>query len=239
MKNLTLIVGSAPDAVEVESWDKSSFTNIVAINNAAKLDIGWTHHIQPEDFPPENNPQKIAASQKIITADAYILILNQYGGCLYQGATMAYTAAYWALGALKPDALLFKACDMVYTQNGETHFYGTGSADPLRDDITLQSLPAKANRLRHFAAEQNCMCLNLSELPNSALTFPRVKLESLESVAGAQKATSNDKAEAAQTLEKQLGYYVESGRYWEHLEKFSAEEITKIDALWETAYERR
>lgn len=33
--------------------------------------------------------------------------------------------------------MAFIDCDMVYpTTGGSTHFYGTGAADPLRDDVT-------------------------------------------------------------------------------------------------------
>ena len=57
--------------------------------------------------------------------------------------------------------MAFFGCDMVYAATGKTHFYGTGTADPLRPDVTLQSLEGKAARLQLLAAEQGCACVNL------------------------------------------------------------------------------
>ncbi len=59
---------------------------------------------------------------------------------------------------------------------GQTHFYGTGSADPLRPDITLQSLEAKSARLMILAAMEGCAMVNLSTGP-SRLVFPRVRAD--------------------------------------------------------------
>jgi len=71
---------------------------------------------------------------------------------------MAFTAGYWALHALRPEVMGFIGCDMVYPKTGATHFYGTGTADPLRDDVTLQDLGAKSARLMVMAAAQGCAC---------------------------------------------------------------------------------
>ena len=35
--------------------------------------------------------------------------------------------------------------------------------------------------------------------------------------------------------EADLGYFVESGRYWEHLDQFDPVELAKLDALWYAA----
>ena len=78
-------------------------------------------------------------------------IQNDLGGFVYAGGTMAFTAGYWALGALRPDVMAFFGCDMVYPTEG-SHFYGNGNADPLRDDITLRNLEAKSARLSIIAA---------------------------------------------------------------------------------------
>jgi hypothetical protein len=71
-----------------------------------------------------------------------------------------------------PDVLAFFACGMVYPKTGATHFYGSGTADPLRNDPMLASLRAKARRLQVFAAKQNCATVNLSE-SESVLPYPR------------------------------------------------------------------
>jgi hypothetical protein len=54
---------------------------------------------------------------------------------------MAFTTGYWALHALKPSVLAFVGCDMVYAASGNTHFYGSGEPDPLRDDLSLSPVP--------------------------------------------------------------------------------------------------
>ncbi len=61
---------------------------------------------------------------------------------------------------------------MHYPATGPTHFYGQGTPDPLRRDITLRSLEAKSARLMVLAARQGCAMVNLSTGP-SRLVFPR------------------------------------------------------------------
>ncbi len=242
MPNIILIIGSAPDAITASSWRKNTFRNIVAINNAWKVRGDWDYLIHPEDFPVANRPQTVSAKQNIITADEYVPIQNTYGGFVYAGGTMAFTAAYWALGALKPDILAFIGCDMVYPSTGiATHFYGTGTADPLRNDITLQSLEAKSTRLFYLAAQQQCLCLNLSKADQSRMVFPRV------SIAALQQFNQQDYQQYIQLVsqmfdlafieqaiqdEQAYGFYVESGRYWEHLETICAVKLSDLDGLW-------
>ena len=176
--NIVLIIGSAPDAVQAAAWDKTHFTHIIAINNAWRIRHDWDFCIHPEDLPDHSKPPSLNSQQSMITANDYVEVQNSFGGFVYAGGTMAFTAAYWALGALKPDVIAFIGCDMIYAQNGEdTHFYGTGQADPLRQDVTLQSLEAKSNRLLYKAHEQRCLCLNLSSLNETRLTFPKLNVE--------------------------------------------------------------
>jgi hypothetical protein len=94
---------------------------------------------------------------------------------------MAFTAAYWALADLKPTVIAVLGCDMNYPKTGATHFYGTGTPDPLRTDITLRSLEAKASRLEALAALQGTAIVNLSDLP-SRLTFRRATLRELPNI---------------------------------------------------------
>jgi hypothetical protein len=242
MPNIVLIIGSAPDAITANSWHKSTFSNIVAINNAWKVRGDWDYLIHPEDFPVANRPQAVSAKQNIITADEYVPIQNSYGGFVYAGGTMAFTAAYWALGALKPDILAFIGCDMVYPINGAaTHFYGTGAADPLRNDITLQSLEAKSTRLFYLAAQQQCLCLNLSTADQSRMVFPRVSIEVLEQFNQQDYQQHTELVsqmfdltpiELAIQREQAYAFYVESGRYWENLETICAVKLSDLDGLW-------
>ena len=245
MPNIVLIIGSAPDAVKAVNLDKATFTKIIAINNAWKVRQDWDYLIHPEDFPTENHPANVAQNQIIITADEYVPIQNTFGGFVYAGGTMAFTAAYWALGALQPDILAFIGCDMIYPTTGTaTHFYGTGNADPLRDDVTLQLLEAKSARLFYLAAQQKCLCVNLSTAQESRLVFPRLKLSEFsatdechyEYVFRKTNATF-DEAYVSQATEREreLAYYFESGRYWEHLDNICANELFALDRLWMNA----
>ena len=167
-----LIIGSGPNAIKASELE-TSFDAIVVINNAWRIRSDWTHIIFPYDFPEERWPQEIQSTQSVITEQEFVPIQNQYGGFIYAGATMAFTAGYWVLGAFKPSHISFIGCDMHYPKRGKTHFYGKGTADPLREDISLMSLKAKSNRFFCLAHEQGCQVGNLSDGP-SKLTFPRI-----------------------------------------------------------------
>lgn len=238
-----LIVGSAPDAVRTSSWDTSFFTHIIAINNAWMACPSWNCLIYPEDFPKERHPCATALEGKqVVTADEFVPVQNEFGGFVYAGGTMSFTAGYWALGALKPDVIAYIGCDMVYdAKPGQTtHFYGCGAADPLRKDVTLQSLEAKSLRLQVLAGRNGCAVVNLSNQPSSRLLIPRIELKALEEMTQTSPTMifNNLAVKNALRAESELGYWVESGRYWEESEQFDSEKLRAIDALWlETATE--
>jgi hypothetical protein len=115
-----------------------------------------------------------------------------------------------------------------------THFYGAGTADPLRYDVTLQSLEAKSLRFQALAHQNGCAVVNLSELENSRLCFPRLAFSTLEAMTE-QPIFEAQQASAVLTAlraEADLGYWVESGRYWEEHHKFDSQKLRDIDALW-------
>lgn len=239
---MVLLIGSAPDAVLAKGWDLSVFTKRVAINNAWQITPDWDYLVYPEDFAPERMPPTPSKpSQHLIGASEFVPQQNSFGGFVYAGGTMAFTAGYWALGALKPDLIAFLGCDMVYgTSTVESsHFYGQGTPDPLRVDVTLQSLEAKSVRFMSLAHTQQCAVVNLSALPESRLMFPRV--DQLELMAPElqrqllqrQREMLNP-AEAVRALqaEQDLGYMVASGRYWEHTAEFDKTKLSDIDSLW-------
>ena len=138
---------------------------IVAINNAWRVRPDWDDHIHPSDFPEDRRPPAIGPSQRIRTHLDYVPAVNAHGGFVFCGGTMAFTAGYWALEALRPRVLAFLGCDMVYAASGASHFYGRGTPDPLREDPTLQSLEAKSARLMMIAASMGCAVVNLSVAP--------------------------------------------------------------------------
>ncbi len=239
---MVLLVGSAPDAVLAKDWDLSIFAQRVVINNAWQITPDWDYLVYPEDFAPERLPPSLLKpSQQLIAASEFVPQQNSYGGFVYAGGTMAFTAGYWALGALKPDLIAFLGCDMVYgTATGESsHFYGQGTADPLRVDVTLQSLEAKSARFMSLAHTQHCAVVNLSALPESRLLFPRVGRLDLAAPAFQQQLLRQqgellNPAAAAHALqaEQDLGYMVASGRYWEHTAEFDKTKLSDIDNLW-------
>jgi hypothetical protein len=240
--NIVLVIGSGVDALRTKSWNKAPFRDIVAINNAWQIRSDWSFLIHPEDFPEDKKPLNIAAgSQKIITATDYVPIQNHFGGFVYAGATMAFTAGYWALGALKPDVIAFIGCDMVYPSNGATHFYGNGTADPLRPDITLQSLEAKSVRLLNTALAENCLCVNLSSAPNSRLKFPKMNIHQASSLnrqdhsdllSAASYEFDRQLVLKARRKEADLSYLVPSGRYWAEQQKFDSRALSELDDMW-------
>ena len=220
------MLGSAPMALAARDWPRAPFDHILAINNAHLIRPDWDTMIHPWDFPADRIPVP-GPGQRLITQADFVPAQNEYGGFVYAGGTMAYTAGYWALDALRPRTLAVFGCDMHYPTAGPTHFYGTGTPDPLRADITLRSLEAKSARLMILAAMQDCAVVNLSTGP-SRLIFPRA-------TAGARPdpAPFNQSlAHAALQRERDLDYIVLSGRYWEAADRFDTAEIDALDALW-------
>ena len=230
-----LILGSAPDALRAATWPKRESCKIVSINNAWRIRDDWDYNIHPDDFPAENRPRPADRSQEIIGSSLYVPANNRFGGIVYAGATMAFTAGYWALSALKPRVLAYLGCDMVY--NGQyTHFYGRGRPDPLRADVTLASLEAKSARLMTIAAQRHCSCINLSQEPDSRLLFPRAG----HTARAADIPIPGHDPEAANRalrLEQEAGYLVEDGRYWNCDTSFDPDILARIDQLWLSAVE--
>ena len=222
-----LMLGSAPMALAARDWPRAPFDHILAINNAWAVRDDWDAMIHPWDFPADRRPTA-AAHQRLITQADFVPAQNAYGGFVYGGGTMAFTAAYWALDALKPKTIATYGCDMHYPATGPTHFYGTGTPDPLRADITLRSLEAKSARLMILAALQGCAMVNLSDGP-SRLVFPHATAATLPN----QPAPFNQTlADMALSVEAGLDYRVASGRYWEEATRFDPARIDALDALW-------
>lgn len=221
------MLGSGPMAVAARDWDRGGFDAIVAINNAYLVRPDWDYHVYPWDFPQDRRPVA-ADGQTTITEAEFVPAQNAYGGFVYAGATMAFTAAYWALSALKPRVIAVYGCDMHYPA-GKSHFYGKGRPDPLRDDITLRSLEAKSARLMVLAAMQGCAMVNLS-FGLTRQVFPRMTRADLAHAR--PQAFDRDLARAALQQEADLGYLVPSGRYWQELDRFDPAAVDALDALW-------
>lgn len=236
-----LLIGSAPDAMRARAFDTNAVHSIVAINNAWRVRDDWDYLVFPDDFPADRRPIP-RGSQQFVQSQHYVPANNAYGGIIYAGATMAFTAAYWVLHALKPDLLLVTGCDMIYDQKlGPTHFYGKGAADPLRKDPTLQSLEAKATRLMLLAARQGCLCANLSPRADSRLTFPRIAATAMsEDLASSRDQAlktiearhDQQKIDEALAAEVSLGQFAASGNYWSDDFTIDKQGLFDIDMAW-------
>ena len=225
-----LVIGSAPDATKACDWDMKVFDQVVAINNAWRATIHWDELIFPYDFSDENKPSKLRKNQKFVTEDQFVPAQNLFGGFVYAGATMAFTAGYWSLASHLPSKLCFLGCNMHYSHNGATHFYGNGQLDPLRDDITLTSLRACSHRMLILAKMQGCDIVSLS----AGETNLHVPQTSFDEFLDYQPAFSfsREKVSKALKYEKNLKYYVEDGRYWLQEKFFCRDELIKLDRMW-------
>ena len=228
---IVLLLGSGPAVMAAQTWPRAPFDRIVVVNNAWQVRPDWDAMLHPDDFPPERRPQALRPGQTVVTAADYVPANNAFGGIIYAGATMAFSAGYWALAALRPRVLAYFGCDMVYA-GARTHFYGAGTADPLRRDPTLQDLHAKSARLELLGAGQGCAVVNLSRDP-TRLSFARADRAALADLT----APPVDDAAIARALtaETALGAFVASGRYWEGPAPDAAG-LARIDALWRDAW---
>ena len=242
---IILLIGSAPDVVRCEAWPKEAFSKIVAINNAWRVRPDWDFLVHSGDFPSDRLPPGARLRQaQIFSASQYVPAQNAFGGFVYAGATMSLTSAYWTVHSQRPDVLAFLGCDMIYDGAGDTHFYGVGRADPLRDDVTLQSLEAKSARLLFHALRRGTLCVNLSDLPRSRLVFPKLSFEDVQGLSMPQVLdmqtelhTGIDRGavEAAEAMEREFGYFYEDGMYWKHLDEIDRAKLAGIDRLWTAA----
>ncbi len=224
-----IILGSGPSAVQSRALPKSDFDALVAINNAWQVRPDWDYLICPDDFPEDRKPETLDGPQAVVGSAEFVPATNAFGGFVFAGGTMAFTAGYWALAALKPERMIFWGCDMVYPSSGNTHFYGSGTPDPLRVDPTLRSLEAKSARLMYFAAKQGCTCLRAPE-GESRLVFPvQSRLAQMQDT---QSWADHPAFAEAQEAERALGYFVETGRYWEQADRFDLSELDHVDRLW-------
>ncbi|MFN3663287.1 hypothetical protein [Yoonia sp.] len=229
--SVVLILGSGPNVIQARPWPRGAFDRIVAINNAWAVRPDWDDLIHPDDFPEPRKPAGVTPQQRIIRSGDYVPLQNAFGGFVYAGGTMAFTAGYWALAALQPRVIAMMGCDMVYAAT-MTHFYGTGTADPLRKDVTLRSLEAKSARLMIMAAARGCAMVNLSQ-DDSRLIFPRSTPTALSTI---QPQRFDDAAVGAALAEEaRLGYYVPSGKYWKEEDRFDPAAVDALDRLWLTA----
>jgi hypothetical protein len=90
-----------------------------------------------------------------------------------------------------------------------------------------------------LAQSQQCAVVNLSELNESKLLFPRVSWDNFASKSGLldileTHAVALDPQAVRDALqaEEDLGYMVPSGRYREVADNFDKDKLRAIDSLW-------
>ncbi|MGC1497804.1 MAG: hypothetical protein WA790_18515 [Sulfitobacter sp.] len=231
---IVLILGSGPNVTAATLWPNAWFDHIVAMNNAWRVRPDWNALVYPEDFPAGRLPQNLDDVQMLVKASEFVPAQNKFGGFVHAGATMAFTTAYWALAALRPKVMAFMGCDMVYPSDGPTHFYGTGTPDPLRKDITLSDLGAKSARLAIIAAEQDCACVNLSK-DASALLFPRAEPDQLRK-RFVNLDLDHARYKALRNKEEALGYHTPTGRYTQYEGVVDMDAMADIDRRWRALF---
>lgn len=229
----SLIVGSGPTAIDLKDADLPSIAKI-AVNNAWLLRTDFDYVVYPFDFPTDRRPPKTYAGLQISNAQ-YMEAINSAGGMIFCGATMAFATGYWAVHTLRSKAVGFFASDMVY--NGtRTHFYGEGTADPLRADVTLRNLEAKSARLFLGALTQGTLLLNCSEEPETRLVFPRLSLSGLSAHNGPVGRSFRpliDEANEVFALEKAAPFDATREDYWMLADtKEKIEYISIVDDAW-------
>ena len=178
-ESTALIVGSSPSAPICSAWDIPHVIKI-GLNNAWRLRPDFDYSFYPGDFPEQRRPPPDLPLRQV-SIDQYLPFLENAGGRVFVGPTVAFASGYWAVAALKPAVLAYVGCDMTYDQtaDGKTHFYGQGKADPLRANVALRSLEAKSCRLLLKALVDGVLIVNVSKQPATRLSFPRAGHELL------------------------------------------------------------
>jgi transposase len=240
---VALVVGSGPNAVNARQWEIPPNVSIVCINNAHAVRDDWRFLVHAQDFPADKMPEQVGPGQVVVGAEGYIPAMNAHGGIVYGGATMAFAAAYWTVHHLRPHILAYIGCDMDYQpQAGKTHFYGTGSPDPLREDLTLRDLHAKSARQFLLALARGTITVNLSQAAFSRLAVPRANTGDVFSMRRwrhrllLRRLWSRVRQQAVQSilaLEDRAGYRVPDGEYWTRT--YDPAAIDAIDAAWAAA----
>ena len=121
---------------------------------------------------------------------------------------------------------------MVYPKTGATHFYGTGTADPLRPDVSLRELGAKSARWGAIAAQQGCACVNLSADPSSLL-MPRAAPLGVRDRA----APPVPEIVALRAREEALGYATPNGHHASFADQIDVQALDALDQDWRAVYE--
>jgi len=82
---------------------------------------------------------------------------------------------------------------------------------------------------------------NLSDQTESRLTYPKITIDDINHLSGCAHASQikdlkislcQDRVNAVLKQEQQLGYYFQSGKYWEHLSEIAKDKVYEVDCGW-------
>lgn len=205
LNHTTILVGSAPDAANIAEQAIPKGSQLVAINNAWRVHPDTKQMIIPGDFPADRMPPRDRGI-RVFQGRHSITAQRNAGGVLFCGATMVFTAGYFAVHNLAERHVSIFGCNMVY--DGEkTHFYGKGKPDPIaKNPYTYpgnKNLKAKAVRLFAFGLLSNKLVTNGHWIEGSQLLLPKAPGSDFEPAALEKflcSATVVDFATKAQTI---------------------------------------
>ena len=96
LNHKTILVGSAPDAVNIADQAIPNGSPLGAINNAWRVHPDTKQMIIPGDFPADRMPSQDRAI-RVYQGRHSITAQRNAGGVLFCGAAMAFTAGYFAV----------------------------------------------------------------------------------------------------------------------------------------------
>ncbi|MFM2419982.1 MAG: hypothetical protein RL385_4705, partial [Pseudomonadota bacterium] len=236
-----VVLGSGPAARDLDHLCGEE-NIVVALNNAWRAVCRFDHAFYAGDFPQASKPPAPEGIRKGRSSPQYLPAVQSYGGFLYAGACTAFAAGYWIARTMPFAQVSYFASDLVYKGAGD-HFYGQGTPDPMRRDISLQDHRAKSVRLFYFGLKNACLFLNASGASETRLGFPRVTsgaslrrnvLAQLSGMLADELDKMGELADAAIALERSAQFDWQALDYWHLEEDRSAwQHVAAVDAAWD------
>lgn len=163
---------------------KENGWTVVAVNNGWQVTDEWDHWVRSNDFKG-SKPTAIREDQ--VECKKYGHILNEYGGHIACGYSIALCAGYYSLYTFKPSVIGFLGADMNYTpdKDGNTHIYGLGNdikKNGIPDPDKMVQKYSKGNenylhdiymRFHNIAKENNCAVYNFSDIEDTRLPYTK------------------------------------------------------------------
>lgn len=182
----------------------------------------------PWDFPPDRHPVA-GPGQTLVTEDDFVPAQNAYGGFVYGGATMAYTAAYWVLHALRPRVIAVFRLRHAVPRDRSHAFLRHRQPRPFARRHHPAVAGGEIGATDGAGRPSGLRDSNLSTGP-SRLVFPRCALDDV--AAAKPHIFAEDLVTQALSQRGGPGLHHPVGPVWEELHRFDAAQIDRLDALW-------